>query len=70
MALKKKPNRQLRPTPMSFRFSEETVRQLEVLAAALNLKRVEIIETSIREAYEQAKKDYPSEMRVAEKKLS
>ncbi|QLY25693.1 hypothetical protein HW988_01170 [Bdellovibrio sp. KM01] len=69
MALKKKPTRQLRPTPMSFRFSEETVRQLETLAMALNLKRVEIIEASLKEAYEQAKKDYPTEMKAAEKKV-
>lgn len=48
---KAKPKREKRPSPLSFRFSKETVRQLKELAKATNRNMTEIIEMAIESAH-------------------
>ncbi len=69
MPLQKKQLRKLRPIPRSFRFSEIAERHLDVICRALNLKQIEVVEGALKDAYEGAKRKYPSEIKQAENEL-
>lgn len=68
MPLERKPKRELRPSPLSFRFSEEARTQLRVLTSVYEQTQIEVLETLLKDAYEEAKKKHPEDVRRAERK--
>lgn len=60
-----KPKRTRQGLPLSFRFSQETVFKLKVLAEASNSKQIEILDTLISDAFVNAEKARPKEMASA-----
>jgi hypothetical protein len=69
MPLQKKPARTSRPRGASFRFTDTGFRQLKVLATALNMSQIEIIETLLADEYERCRKKYPEDFRKAERQI-
>jgi hypothetical protein len=70
MPLEKRPVRASRPKGASFRFSQDGIHRLKVLARALNTPQIDILETLLGDEYQRCKKKYPEEVRKAEKALT
>lgn len=69
MPLEKKPPKQprsKRPRPLSFRFTVEVARHLELLAVVLNRSKIEILEELIESEYRQACKRYTKDFQKLE----
>ncbi|MCM2280105.1 MAG: hypothetical protein NDJ89_18700 [Oligoflexia bacterium] len=59
MALERKPERKPRDEPLSFRFTEESAKQLRALAAYNNLSQVEVIEQLLAQEFKTSSKKDP-----------
>ena len=69
MALKKKPQRINRPSPVSFRISEHSFTQLRTLCLIYNLSQTEALEQLLNEADKAAKKESASNYKEASQEV-